>query len=285
MKTDAVVRVVPLLGALFLVTACGGPVELVQDLPFRDANEILVLFQQSGVSASLQKTEGEEGVKYAVFVDPGQEADARRLLVAHGLPREPHPGFHEATATTGMIPSAGDERMKLLAAKQGEINNALEAIEDVLVAKTLINIPEHDALDDEQKTPTTASVVLTLRRERRSGSEDEEPEFDAEQIKRIVANAVQGLEPPAVEVHAAYRIVEAPPKKAASGQKAPATTGGSSKEGLFKILAFGSLGLVVLLAVLLMLAGKQKKDLRRRVFSLQRQITEGGEAASAKKKG
>jgi type III secretion system YscJ/HrcJ family lipoprotein len=272
MKIHACSRTAVVLGVLFACAACSGPVEILPELTFREANEVVVLFASQGVTASLQKVEGEEGITYTVMVPPEDEMTARRLLSMHGLPRQRHPGYAEATAKTGMIPSAGDEKMKLLAAKQGEINNALEAIDDVLEAHTIINLPDYDSLAEGPPQPPTASVVIRLRQVRDASGKVQEPEIDEDKIQRIVANAVQGLDPQMVEIEVDKRTSDQPKVKKAG---AATSSSGSSKEGMFKILAFGALGLVVVLAVLLILAGKQKKDLKRRVFAMQRQLSEG----------
>lgn len=278
MKIHAGSRTIVVLGVLFVCAACSGPTEILPDLTFREANEVVVLFASQGVAASLVKAEGEEGITYAVMVSPDDEMTARRILAANGLPRQRHPGYAEATAKTGMIPSAGDEKMKLLFAKQGEINNALEAIEGVLVARTLINIPDYDSLADGPPPTPTASVVISLRQDRDTSGKLEEPGIDEDKIKRIVANSVQGLDPQMVEIEVDMRTSDLPKGKAAV--KGGSTASG--KEGMFKMLAFGSLGLVVLLAILLILAGKQKKDLKRRVFAMQRQMSDGAETPARK---
>jgi type III secretory pathway lipoprotein EscJ len=215
-------------------------------------------------------------------VDAADASAARRLLVAHGIPRDPAPGYAEATAKTGMIPSASDEKLKVLHALQGEIDNALMAIEGVLEAKTLINRPDAEPLSlGDEKPKTTASVVISWRRNKKQTGEGfEEPRIDEPKVRRIVANAVEGLDEAMVEVYIDKVDTDlGEPRETAAGGE---SGGGGGREGLFKMLSFAALGVIVLLAILLMLAGKQKKDLRRRVLALQRQMADGGERAPQK---
>ena len=280
MRSAAAGPVAVLLGFMVLGAACSAPVEVVHGLTEREANEVMVLLEAQNVYGTLKTEEGEDLVTYAIAVAEGDASAARRLLVANGLPRPSDPGFAEATAKTGMIPSASDEKMKMLNAKQGELNNALMSIDGVLTARTLINLPETESLADGPPPMPTASVVLRLRRLSLFGeSEPQDTDLDEEQVKRIVANAVQGLDAQAVEVMTVPVTTVFPDAKSAP-KGAPA----SGKEGMFKILAIVALAAAAVLALLLVFMAKQKKDLRRRVLALQRQVTEagGGDRAPAR---
>ncbi len=277
MRSAAAGPVVVLLGFMLLLAGCSAPVDVVHQLTEREANEVMVLLEEQGIVGKLKTEEGEEGVTYAIAVPPEAASSARRLLVANGLPRPRDPGYAEATATTGMIPSASDEKMKMLNAKQGEINNALMAIDGVLTARTLINIPQVESLADGPPPSPTASVVLRLRRLQMPGDDEpREPTLDDDKVKRIVANAVQELDPESVEVMRVL-VTTVIPKKS----ERPVKSGGG-KDGMFRILAMGGLGAAAILALLLVLMAKQKKDLRRRVFALQRQITDAGDTTGAR---
>jgi type III secretion system YscJ/HrcJ family lipoprotein len=252
-------------------------VAVVHGLTEREANEVMVLLEEQNIVGTMVAEEGEDAVTYAISVPPTDASAARRLLVANGLPRPSDPGYAEATAKTGMIPSAGDEKMKMLNAKQGEINNALMAIDGVLTARTLINLPESESLADGPPPLPTASVVLRVRRLELSGEEPIDPSVDEDKVKRIVANAVQGLDPEAVEVMRVVVTTVIPDKSSA-----PAASKGGGNENLFKLIALGGLAAAAVLALLLVLMAKQKKDLRRRVLAMQRQITDAGETTGAR---
>lgn len=256
------------LGLFALLAACGpGPEKIVHGLTERDANEIVVVLEEFGIGVSKLEGDSEEGIVWDIEVARGDASMARRILVAEGLPRVADHGYGDAAASTGMIPSASDEEMKKLHAWQGEIDAQLRKIESVIDARTVLSIPSRDTLELEDVVEPSASVVLRLRRPR----DGEELTIDEERVKEIVAGTVPKLVPERVQVVQAYSRITLPTEAEIRDRKesAPVSAGG---DGAVRLALFGALGLVVLLALLLVFAGKQKKDLKRRVIALQRAV-------------
>jgi type III secretion protein J len=118
---------------------------------------------------------------------------AWRILEENGLPRQKVKGLAEVFSTTGMIPSASEEKARLLMALSGELSRTLKSIQGIVDARVQVVLPENSPLlQSDQRNPTTASVLLKFRGGQPPLSEDE--------VKKLVARGVEGLQPDSVAV-------------------------------------------------------------------------------------
>jgi type III secretion protein J len=201
----------PGIGSLALI-ACLLPLcgclsrDLQSGLSEQDAQEIVVVLKQNGLDAYPVRESGadrDSAPAWTVKVKGG----SRNLLAAwqiiqdNGLPRQKVKGLEEVFASKGMIPTAGEEKARMLLALSGELTRTLKSVAGVVDARVQVVLPENSPLvDRSQWSPPTASV-LVKHRGLAPLSEDE--------VKSLVARGVEGLQPANVAV--VYKKVNAAP--------------------------------------------------------------------------
>ncbi len=184
---------------LFAIPLCGClSRELQTGLDEQEAQEICVALNQNGLDARASREKAAEqnaAPKWTVTVRGGDDnlVLAWRILKENGLPRQKVKGFEDVYASTGMIPTATEEKAKLLLALSGELTRTLKSVAGVTDARVQVVLPENSPLlDKSQWSPPTASVLVKHRWARPPLSEDE--------VKRLVARGVEGLQPENVAV-------------------------------------------------------------------------------------
>jgi len=189
-------------GLALLLNACVTH-ELQTGLTEHEAQEIVVLLHENGIDAFATKAVGEKKgeEKWTVGIRGGDQNLAHAWAVLHenGLPQEKDKSLEDVFANAGMIPTATEEKARLLMGISGEINRTLKSVSGVVDARVLVVLPESSALlDKSERVPPTASVLIKYRGRDLPLSEDD--------VKKLVARAVEGLQPDNVAV--VYKKVE-----------------------------------------------------------------------------
>lgn len=186
--------------------------ELQTGLTEAEAQEIIVLLKQNGLEAyPVRAAEGgadhNAAPAWTIRVKGGDRnlVAAWQVLQENGLPRQRVKGLEEVFSSTGMIPTAGEEKARLLLALSGEISRMLKAVAGIVDARVQVVLPENSPLlDRSQWSPTTASVLVKYR-----GSS---PPLSDDEVRRLVARGVEGLQPENVAV--VYKKVASVPAAA-----------------------------------------------------------------------
>ena len=180
--------------------------ELQTGLSEPDAQEIVVLLNANDIPASATKEaaekKGEE--KWSVIVLGGDQNLARawQVLEENGLPRQKDKGLEDVFSNSGMIPTATEEKARLLVGISGEINRTLKSVAGVVDAHVLVVMPDSSPLLDKTERPVpTAAVLIKYRGSALPLSEED--------VKKLVARAVEGLQPENVAV--VYKRIEPKP--------------------------------------------------------------------------
>ncbi len=179
-----------LLPLLLLLTSCLKQ-ELFSGLDEKESQEIIVLLQEHGIEAvrSMVPGEGSDGLPtWTVHVKGGHQnlVLAWRILQENGLPRQRVKGMDEVFAKAGMIPTAGEEKARMLVGLTGELTKTLKSIPRVVDARVHVVIPENSPLIDRADwSPTTASVLVKHL--------GEDPPLSEEDVKLLVSRGVEGL--------------------------------------------------------------------------------------------
>jgi len=245
--------------------------ELQTGLSEQEAQEIIVLLAQNHVQAERKREVGGkegEAAAWTVNVAGGDQTlvSAWRILQHHGLPRQKVKGLEEVFAKSGLIPTAGEERARLMVGLAGQISKTLNSLSGVVYAGVHVSLPENNPLADKKdKTPATAAVLLQYQGPQAPLAEEE--------VKKLVAHGVEGLQ--ADKVTVVMKRVEVKPL--------PQTRWYLQSEALLvaamSVMTLTAIGALALVAR----AGVQ----RARILSLQKQLqaalqrpqltTEGGE--------
>lgn len=170
--------------------------ELQHSLTERDANEILVLLRKNDIQAEKMKEEGGNEPTYLIRVPRRDYGQSAELLREHSLPQTKPKGFAMFRESKGMIPTQTEERAMMLEAYSGEVSSALQKIDGVLEAQTIVNMPEvNDLTQPEKKALPSASVVVKYR-----SPLDGRPPLTEAQIRQFVATSIPDMRSEAVTV-------------------------------------------------------------------------------------
>ncbi|MGQ0503920.1 MAG: type III secretion protein [Myxococcaceae bacterium] len=181
------------LGVLLVVAAfaAGCQENLQHNLNEDDANDIYALLSESGISAKKLKEESGNEPTYVISVPRQEYPAAVKLLREHSLPRPMQKGFKGIGESKGMVPTQNEDRAMFLEATQGVISNSLNKVPGVLEARVIINIPEkNDLTQPNEAAKPTGSVFVKYR-----VGMDGRPPITENEVKGIVANGVEKLEP------------------------------------------------------------------------------------------
>lgn len=181
--------------SLLVLTGCLKN-ELQSGLSEHESQEIIVALKMNGLDASRELVaHGKEAATWTVAVKGGNQnlVLAWRILQENGLPRQRVKGLEEVFSQSGLIPTASEEKAKLLVGLTGEITKTLKMVEGIVDARVHVVLPENSPLlDKSQWSPPTASVFLKHRGPR--------PPLTDMEIKTLVAKGVEGLSPEQVAV-------------------------------------------------------------------------------------
>jgi len=265
LRWQSVLKLFVILIMTVMMTACVSH-ELEAGLSEQDAQEIVVVLHDHGIPASAAKAIGEKKGedKWSVVVRGGDQklAEAWKVLRENGLPRQKDKGLDDVFSNAGMIPTATEEKARLLSGISGEISRTLKTIAGVIDARTLVVLPEMSPLlDKNERVPPTASVLIKYR-----GNAPPLPEQD---VKNLVARSVEGLQPENVAV--VYQRVE--PTQPAKTMLIPYLGNQEFLLIALALLALTSIGCLVLVGT--------NRMQRSKVKSLQRQLQQSAASKPA----
>ncbi|HVZ33576.1 MAG TPA: hypothetical protein VG963_14190 [Polyangiaceae bacterium] len=172
------------------LVCCAVPVANNLDEP--TANLVVAALGRNGVAADKERDPDNEG-RFAVDVGRGDASFALSVMTREELPRQAQPRLSETLGQSSLIPSRADERAKLLVGTAAELEHTLLGVDNVISARVHLALPRNEPLDaDGPPQVPTASVLI-----KHSG---QTPPLSPGDISRLVAGAVQGLEPENVAV-------------------------------------------------------------------------------------
>ena len=266
-----------LLGCLLTTVACGSET-IVHNLEEREANKIIELLAENEISTTKTMIDTGRTVAFTITVPSKSRIDAIRLLNRHEMPRRADMGYTEVFKDSGLIPTAGEEKAKQMAALEGEIEKQLRLVDGILDVQVQLVLPEETALRTVQETrsPTTASVTIKYLPGPGGAKPLSEP-----QIQAVVAAGVERLTPDNV-------VVVMTPAGSARNERQEAAEalarnqgggGGGAAMGLhgisaknLSILLVGGAGLMLVLCIGVVVSQMQKRQAQTRLARLQNEI-------------
>ena len=268
--SGSIKRVLFLLPFLALLAGCTR--QLDTGLSQQEAQEMVVILRQNGISAyaEVESSSKGESPTWQVRI-PGnndQLAAAWNVLRANGLPREKAPGLSQVFSNVGLIPTAGEEKARLLVGLAGELTQTLRSLPGVVDARVHVVIPDNSPLlDKKDQSPTTASVLVRYRGDR--------PPLKEEEIRAFVAKGVQDLSSDNVSV-IQMRVEEKPLPPSRLGPLPTNEWVTMAALALSGITGFGALALMVV--------SKQRGLKIQRLERMLAQFAEGQRAIPAETK-
>jgi type III secretion protein J len=248
---------------VFLLAGCAKQLE--SGLTERDAQEIVVTLEEHGIDASTQLDPGVQKGPATWHVSlkgtSSNLVEAWKILRENGLPREQDHGLEQVFANSGMIPTASEEKARLIVGLSGQLTRTLKSLHDVVDAHVQVVLPDNNPLlDKAQQTPPSASVLLTYHLA---------PPLTEQDIKNLVAKGIEGLTPDNVSV--VMKQVEV--------KRLPSRTYGPFLASEWIVLAaFGAAAVSGLASLSLIFVSRRHKSVIRR---LEKELAQHASSQSA----
>jgi type III secretory pathway lipoprotein EscJ len=267
-----------LLNALLVVLSVlaggctDGLPELVRVPDQGAAISILVELSDAGIDGGIvEPIEDRRSTSSVIRIPEARLAAARKLLRTLELPRPESSGFDELLGASSLIPTATEERARLMHALAGEIEQTIELIDGVVAARVHLVLPNEERLTAPGESKQPSAVVLVKYREdsppKLTGDDGRDPEARQSQpwqshLKDLVDSAMKGFTDTQAEAEVVVRAtpVQFDRRAEAGGEDvdglSPASVSGDTK-GPFgidrmQLLTWGS-GLLIVSTVLFFL--------------------------------
>lgn len=154
------------LAALLMLLVTWGckSTTVVGDLKQEDANLIVVVLQQAGITAELTSSGSGEEKLFAVAVPAAQEAFARQVVAINELPRNQElKTLLDLLKEKSLFTDESQDREIYRRTREWELGQAVHRLPSVISASVILNIPKIDPLAQLSGGPrprSTASVVV-----------------------------------------------------------------------------------------------------------------------------
>jgi type III secretion protein J len=259
-------RFVALVSSALLVSSCTR-LDIVHELEEREANEILVALDEAKPSPiSAQKVPdgegggGNKGPRFKITVAAGDATRAFKLLSDNSLPRKKDSGLSDVFSGGGLVPTAGEEKAKMIVGVQGELARTLKSIDGILDARVHVVMPEDSVLRAKEEDKAVASASVWYKYVPRDKAAVR-PLSD-EEVKQLVANSVERLKAENVKVIATPGLAmmnavnSGDPDAAAAGglQSIVGITVARSDVNKLRGMIAGAIALIVLLTSIFLVA-------------------------------
>lgn len=187
--------------SFLLLTSCEKRMVIVNDVPEREANEIIVFLASKGINASKLQSPSTAGpgaaggeMLWSIQVDQKQEIDAMAILNRNGLPRKKAPNLLELFAKSGLISSEREENIRYQAGLAAQIAGTIRKIDGVIDADVELSIPPEETIgapgtETGPKKRITAAVYV-----KHQGILDDPNSHLVTKIKRLVSGSIAGLD-------------------------------------------------------------------------------------------
>jgi type III secretion protein J len=173
-------RLISVLVFASALAAC--KTEIYSSVPEREANEMVSVLGQSGITATREKT---KAGTFTVSVDGNSGARAIAILNQRGLPRQQFDSLGNIFDAKKMVSTPFEERARFMHAINQELANSLTQISGVMSARVHVMLPESGPLDRTKQVARASVFVYHL------------PDANIAQfvpvIKNLIVNSVNGL--------------------------------------------------------------------------------------------
>ena len=183
--------------SLLLLAGCDVGKVIVNDVPEREANEIVVFLANKGISSEKIQASGtgvgggEISNLWSISVEESKATDAMSILNQNGLPRVRGTTLLQLFKKQGLMSSSTEETVLYQAGLAEQIANMIRMIDGVIDAQVQLSIPPEETLPTEtqKEKKVTASVYV-----KHQGVLDNPNSHLITKIKRLVAGSVVGLD-------------------------------------------------------------------------------------------
>ena len=164
--------------------------ELINGVDSRQSIEIVVVLNRAGINAERTKQFKGRSESFFVTVDNDNYARALEVLHEYGLPRRNQEELDNITRSSGIAPDAvGMGALRREIALSLQVEKLLLAFPGVVDARVIIR-SENSSFNPFHNNPTPPRATVVLR----YISAGDKPDFSEDEVRRLVARSVSGLE-------------------------------------------------------------------------------------------
>lgn len=245
---------IAIVAGAVLALFAGCAADVLHGLAEPETNRVIAVLQEQGIPAAKELENAEEGT-WKVTVSQSDLPKVWGILQEYRLPTSPNRRFRDVFGKSKLVVAPIEERALYLEALQGEIGHTLEGVSGVLLARVHLVIPE-PSLTGQRAGEPKASVMV----EYRADAANQAP-LRSDDIQRIVASSVAGLEPSNVSVVMKETRLSRMVQSYSFVSFGPLMVAESSL-AVLKLVAAGVGGVIVLLALLVFWQGRLVGQLR-----------------------
>jgi type III secretion protein J len=186
-----------IFGLTLTVVSCTSKSTIVNSVPEREANEIVVVLNSKGIMAEkipspVSAVGGVTAEKmWDITVPPNQITDALAILNQSGLPRVKGTSLLDLFGTQGLVPSDMQDKIRYQEGLSEQLASTIRKMDGIIDANVQITFPS----EEEPNKTLKASVFVKHR-----GILDNPNSLAISRIKRLVSSAIPGLTPENVTV-------------------------------------------------------------------------------------
>jgi type III secretion protein J len=186
---------------LLLLTGCETSRVIVNNIPEREANEILVFLGSRGIKADKILSKGggglasEESVTmWNIAVEEGNMMEAMAILNQNGLPRKQGTNLLALFAKQGLMSSDKEEQIRYQAGLEEQLAGTIRKIDGVIDADVQLSFPSTETAGNATPGTQAPQKVTAAVYVKHQGIGDDPNAFLTSKIKRLVAGSVSGLD-------------------------------------------------------------------------------------------
>ncbi|MFS8563978.1 MAG: type III secretion inner membrane ring lipoprotein SctJ [Rhabdochlamydiaceae bacterium] len=186
---------------MLLLTGCETNRVIVNNIPEREANEILVFLGSRGIKSDkiLSKSGGgvggEDSVNlWNIAVEEGSMMEAMSILNQNGLPRKQGTNLLALFAKQGLMSSDKEEQIRYQAGLEEQLAGTIRKIDGVIDADVQLSFPPADNSGSAMPGTHAPQKVTAAVYVKHQGIGDDPNAFLTSKIKRLVAGSVNGLD-------------------------------------------------------------------------------------------
>ena len=186
---------------LLLLTGCETSRVIVNNIPEREANEILVFLGSRGIKADKMLSKGSGGIggeesasMWNIAVEEGSMMEAMSILNQNGLPRKQGTNLLALFAKQGLMSSDKEEQIRYQAGLEEQLAGTIRKIDGVIDADVQLSFPPTESAGNAMPGNQAPKKVTAAVYVKHQGIGDDPNAFLTSKIKRLVAGSVNGLD-------------------------------------------------------------------------------------------
>lgn len=187
------------VSSIFL-TGCGSTKTIISVSSEKEANEIVAILSNKGISAKKEFASNDQGGSWGISVPSDKEYNSIAIITRQGFPRAKTLDIISIFSPSGLMPSSQEDQIRYQAVLEAQLSNTIKEFDGIIDAAVNISLYQNLKMNERdlrsgRPTELKASVYV-----KHTGILDNPSSQMAFKIKKIVAGRLIGLDPENVYV-------------------------------------------------------------------------------------